>query len=394
MTKSNLVYSAKVLVIFAMLGWMPGADAGQKRTPSMTQDDQPTNPIEKAQKNTGVVVLDQPDFSLQINGFAQFRYTLLKPENKPLSQTFDLALARIAFSGEAFSKAVSYFFQFNASTLGNTNQVSLIDGWLSYHVAPELSIQGGRFVLPYSREFYTHPGNLLTTDLSIADYAFNLPRSMGVMLSGHVLERVTYSVAALNSVRALDGSGQENPNNQVASLARLELDVLKPYGYLESSPKLVDEAELSFGVAGAINPVADSSAFQNTVAGDTTYNLTVDGGYRYERLSIQSAGYMRYTYGGLQSAASHDWGAYAQTGFYLVPEKFEAALRYSRVNFGNQVNTATTAGNSKEYTVGLNNYFHGHNLKLQSDFSWIDQSQFQSGSTLNKQFRIQAQILF
>jgi hypothetical protein len=359
----------------------------------MTQEYQPTDPVEKAQKDTSVTVLSNPNFSLKLNGFAQGRYTFLKPENKVFSQTFDLALARIAFSGDAFDHEVSYFFQLNASTLGNSNQVSLIDGWIQYHLAPEANIQVGRFILPYSRQFYTHPGNLLMTDLSIADYAFNLPRSTGVGVSGKVLDRLTYSLAALNSVRALDASGQQNPNNTVASLARLELDILSPYGYLESSPTVVEKPELSLGVAGAINPIASGSALQNVNVGDSTYNLTLDGGYRYERISIQSAGYYRYDQSNVAMKSSHDFGAYAQGGFYLVPAQWEAAARYSRVYFDQQINSQTS-GRSSEYTLGLNRYFHGHNLKLQGAFSWIANSPFAGENTLNKQFELQAQILF
>jgi hypothetical protein len=155
----------------------------------------------------------------------------------------------------------------------------------------------------------------------------------------------------------------------------------------------VNDPQLSLGVAGAINPVADSSAMQNLTAGSSSYNLTVDGGYRYGLTSVQAAGYFRYDRSAVPAITSHDWGTYVQGGYYVVPGKWEVAAQYSRVHFGQQINSQTN-GQANEYALGLNRYIHGHNLKLQSDFRWVDQTSFQGQKTLDKQFHLQAQILF
>ena len=73
--------------------------------------------------------------------------------------------------------------QYEASTFGNNNRVSALDWWMKYSFSPDLAVQAGRFILPYSRQFYTHPGNLLFSDLSAADYAFNLQRAVGTILA-------------------------------------------------------------------------------------------------------------------------------------------------------------------------------------------------------------------
>ena len=57
----------------------------------------------------------------------------------------------------------------------------MLDWWIGYDLGKPGSFQMGRFILPYSRQFYTHPGQLLFGDLSAADYAFNLQRHRVVL---------------------------------------------------------------------------------------------------------------------------------------------------------------------------------------------------------------------
>jgi hypothetical protein len=337
---------------------------------------------------------DKP-YSMVFNGFSQFLYSLNKSDGAGASHGFDVALARLAISGNVLDPKLAYFMQLQGSTLGNNNNITMLDWWLKYNFAPEIGVQTGRFVLPYSRQFYTHPGNLLFADLSEADYAFNLPRSIGAHASGK-LGPVSYHAAVLNSIRALDAPGQQNFGSQIGVLGRLEFDILKPYGYFESSPKPATEPQLSVGAAVAYNPIDGGSGFQNLVAGDTTTNVTLDLGFRAGGFSLQAAGYYRadnYTTPGLSHG--NDWGYYSQAGYYLLPQKLEAAARISGVEFDN-LNASGVFRKTTAYTVGLNYYFYGHNLKFQTDYSFLDNTRFsgQARARDAHRFRFQTQLLF
>ena len=100
-------------------------------------------------------------YSLALNGGSLYAYGQ--------GNNFDVALAHLAFY--VFDPKVKYFFQYETTTLGNSNRSTLLDWWMQYH-SPYLRAQAGRFLLPYSRQFYD-PGHLV---LSEADYAFNLGR--------------------------------------------------------------------------------------------------------------------------------------------------------------------------------------------------------------------------
>lgn len=336
---------------------------------------------------------DDGSFSLKINGFAQVRYTFFEPENGRSNHNFDVALARLAFSGTIFDPSISYFLQYEASTFGNNNRTNMLDWWMKYSFSPDLAVKAGRFILPYSRQFYTHPGNLLFSDLSAADYAFNLQRAVGAHLGGK-LGVVGWDLVTTNSIRALDAGGQQNVGDELAVQGRVELDVLEPYGYLETSPKPVSVPQMSIGLAAAFNPIDEASFFQNVLPGDRTSNVTLDGGFRWDRFTLQGAGYYRHN--NLKAAGrsdSDDWGYYGQLGYYLVPERWELAGRIAGVDF-DQPNNPIVLGDIMEYTIGLNYYLYGHGAKIQMDYSFLDNDRFIGSSLSNHQLRLQTQFLF
>lgn len=326
------------------------------------------------------------------SGFVQARYTMADPAAGPFSQTLDVPLARLAISGSALSPNVSYFFQVQASTLGNSNQVSMLDAWLGYKFSDAFGIQAGRMLLPYSRQFYTHPGNLLFADLSVADYAFNLSRALAFGSSG-TKGRITYYGAVANSIRALDGAGQQNDGRSVAVLGRVEVRILAPYGYMESVPASVASPQFSVGFAAGFNPVSEASVLQNTIPGDRIGNATVDSGFRWKRFTSQAAIYGRRNHLAHTASARYDWGSYEQAGFYILPKRLEVAGRIGGVKF-NGANNPQVIGDTTENSAGLNYYIHSHNLKLQSDYSWIRQHAFVGDSTTDHRFRSQLQLLF
>ena len=330
------------------------------------------------------------DFSVALNGFVQPRYTWLKPEGADASQNFDVALARLAVAGGAFDPKVSYMFQLEASTFGNSNRLSLLDGWMQYRFAPEAAVKAGRILLPYSRQFLTHPGNLLFTDLSAADYAFNLPRAIGVEVGGSH-GRFGYNAAVANSVRALDAGGEQNRDGKLAVIGRAEVALLGAYGYLESAPAGSAPRQLSVGFAAAYNPVAEGSTFQNVRPGDRTTGLTVDAGYREGRVTVQAAGYERRN----QAVASEltDRGGYLQAGVYVVPAKWEVASRVSVVDF-DSANAPGAPDDIREYELGINRYLHGHNVKVQGDAGLVRHTLFDDTRRDDRRVRVQFQLLF
>jgi len=328
-------------------------------------------------------------FSITTNIFTQTRFTSYKAFESDAQNNFDMALGRVALSGSALHPNASYFLQIEGSTFGNTNNVSFIDWWINYKFSSAVTVTMGRFILPYSRQFYTHPGNLLFTDLSSADYAFNLPRAVGVQVNGSI-GIISYGFGTTNGVRALDAGGEHNAvNNSLSYFGRVEINILGAFGYLESSANKSDKPQLSVGIAAASNDINNDSGFQNVKAGDKTFNITTDLGLRYKLFVLQAAYYSRANNPNNDAVEDYtESGYYLQSGFQIIPKKIEVGGRYSNVELQGLPKTA-------EYTLGLNYYISGHNLKIQLDYSLIQRAAFQELDSQNdNRIRVQTQFLF
>lgn len=362
-------------------------------------------------------------YSLVANGLFQVRYTGFKPadslqalgESSEGTNNFDVFLGRLAVSGSVYEPSLKYFLQFQGSTAGNGTGISMLDWFAAKTFSPHLTLQAGRSWSPYSYEYYDNPGNYLFPDLSTAEYAFVLPRAIGFQAYGQA-GKASYAFMIANSIPALDAGGAENFNTKLAYIGHAAFDLLAPYGYVETDPKgAADKPELSLWISGAYNPVNASSGLENVTAGDTTAGATATVGFRYKYFSFQPTGYYRKTNPVSGRPSNNSWGYGEQVGEYLVPHKFEIGERISGVNWGAADNAAGApipTGSSlpvdnawfvgppfsyhrvEEDSVGANYYLHGHNAKIQMEYSYLHGNSFADKTFSANRVWIQTQIMF
>lgn len=385
---------------------------GSESTPGVTTGFDPADIY-----NNGFYV-STPDkrYSMYLNGLFQTRFTWFKPGASvaqfgasPSSvNNFDVYLGRFAASGSAFSPTLKYFLQFQGSTAGNGNGVSLLDWFTAKTFSKYLTVQAGRFWTPFTYEYYDSPGNYLFADLSTAEFAFVLPRAVGFEAYGQA-GRLSYAGVVANSIPALDAPGQENFNSRAAFIGNLHYDVLAPYGYVETDPSRggAKKPELTLWASGAYNPVTGASSFENTVAGDKTVNATATAGFRYGYFTLQSTGYYRRTTPATPTPSDNSWGFGEQAGYYLIPARLELAGRVSGVNWGAAhflasgfpVNNWYSGPNFPyhnvtEHSIGLNYYLYGHHAKLQMSYSYLTGNTFTHTTFDANRIWIQSQIMF
>jgi hypothetical protein len=368
--------------------------------------------------NNGFYVKTEDNsFSVYLNGLLQTRFTAFKPNSvgqfgsgNRYENTFDLYLGRLAFSGNVLDENTKYFFQMQGSTAGNSNTLTMLDWFAARTISPYLTIQAGRSWIPYTYEYYDNPGNYLLPDLSGAEYAFLLQRAIGLQAYGQA-GKLGYGVGTYSSIPALDAGGQESINGKLAYVGNLHYDLLEPYGWVESkpTPDPITKPQLTLWMSGMYNPVDYSSGFENETTGDRTYGATSNINFRYNYLSTQFSGYYRRT---LQTAGlpSYDsWGYGEQAGYYLIPARLELAERITGVWWG-QPEIPATGGNQvvwfdgptnfsyhrmTEYSLGLNYYLYGHNLKVQAAYSYLAGKGFTPGSGFGaNRVWIQSQLMF
>ena len=362
------------------------------------------------------------DYSLIVNGLFQIRYTGFKPANSVQAlgessqgtNNFDVFLGRLALSGSVFESSLKYFLQFQGSTAGNSNTVTMLDWFTSKTLSSHLTLQAGRSWTPYTYEFYDNPGNYLFPDLSTAEYAFVLPRAIGFQAYGRA-GRASYAFMIANSIPALDAGGQENFDTKLAYIGHAQFDLLAPYGYVETDPAGAAKPELTLWTSAAYNPVNSSSRFENVTAGDTTANATATVGFRYRYFTLQPTGYYRKTNPAAGGRSYNSWGYGEQAGLYLIPRKLEFGERISGVNWGAPdyaagapVPTGSSLPVENAWFVGppfsyhrvqedsgvLNYYVHGHNAKIQMEYSYLHGNTFAGKSFSANRVWTQVQIMF
>src|ERR1700722_2431763 len=361
-------------------------------------------------------------YSLIVNGLFQIRYTGFQPANSVQAlgespqgtNNVDVFLGRLALSGSVFESSLKYFLQFQGSTVGNSNTVTMLDWFTSKTFSSHLTLQAGRSWTPYTYEFYLNPGNNLFPDLSTAEYAFVLPRTIGFQAYGRT-GRASYAFMIANSIPALDTGGQENFDTKLAYIGHAQFDLLAPYGYVEADPAGAAKPELTLWTSAAYNPVNSSSGFQNVTAGDTTVNATATVGFRYRYFTLQPTGYYRKTNPAGGGPSYNSWGYGEQAGLYLIPRKLEFGERISGVNWGApDYNTGVLlpTGNSlpvenawfvgppfsyhrvQEDSGGMNYYVHRHNAKIQMEYSYLHGNTFADKSFSANRVWTQIQIMF
>jgi hypothetical protein len=416
-TSQPLIAEAAVPAIRAATS---SAGTGAPPAPAVAEQDAApaaTKPILPADIYNGGFFLESKDksFSIYANGLFQVRYTGFVPHQSVAqfgepttgTSTFDVYLARVALSGSVFQPNLKYFLQVQGNTAGNSNGLSFIDWFTSETFSKALTVQVGRSYTPYSFEYYCSPGNYLFADLSNAEIAFALPRAIGVEAYGQA-GKLSYAAMVTNSIPALDAGGQENFNSKLAYIGHAQFDVLAPYGYVETDPTGKSKQKLSLWGSIAYNPVNSSSGYENVTSGDTTVNGTSTAGYRVGYLSLQATGYWRQTTQISGAPTKNSWGYGEQAGYYLKPKKLELAERISGVNWGapDNLSASTAVENTwfvgpgfpyhrvTEDSIGFNYYLHGHNAKLQADYSYLYGNTFTDQSFAATRIRIQTQLMF
>lgn len=385
---------------------------GTESTPGVTTGFDPVD----VYKNGFYVSTPDQRYSMYLNGLFQTRFTWFKPGAavaqfgaSPSSvSNFDVYLGRFAASGSAFSPTLKYFLQFQGSTAGNGNGISLLDWFTAKTFSKYLTVQAGRFWTPYTYEYYDSPGNYLFADLSTAEFAFVLPRAVGFEAYGQA-GRLSYAGVIANSIPALDAPGQENFSSRAAFIGNLHYDILAPYGYVETDPSRsgARKPELTIWASGAYNPVTGASSFENVAAGDKTVNATATAGFRYGYFTLQSTGYFRRTTPPTAVPPDSSWGFGEQAGYYLIPARLELAGRVSGVNWGAAhflasgfpVNNWYSGPdfpyhNVTEHSIGLNYYLYGHHAKLQVSYSYLTGNTFSHTTFDGNRIWIQSQLMF
>jgi hypothetical protein len=264
--------------------------------------------------------------SVKLGGYIQAREVY---QNRT-GLTSTINRARLTASGgviEAVSWRIQGEFRTGSTGTGRPS-VSLQDAYLRY--APKSwALQIGQFKTPFAREYYTSIADIETADRSTAVDSLAPKRDIGIM--GEYTYRMAHFWAGV-----FNGEGQNVTAN--------------------SDSTLLGVARVAVRVMPGLSLAANGARY----FGDST-RYGVDAAYEGARATFKG----EYI-GQARDAAPgpDDWGWYGLGGVFVIPT-VQAVGKYEE--FARPA--VTTEVKSRSWTLGLNVYPHGRNLRLTFDYA-------------------------
>jgi phosphate-selective porin OprO/OprP len=326
--------------------------------------------------------------------------------------------SRLKFSGFAYNPRLKYKIELGLSNRDHGGEVPqanntsnlILDAFIRYKLVGNLEVWLGQTKLPGNRERVISSQNLQFVDRSLVNSRFNLDRDMGVQL------RNSWTIGSVVTRQALSISQGEGRNRTADNPGGLEytgrLEVL-PMGvftskgdYFGSDLKREPMPKLSLGLTYDYN---DRAGRERGAGGsyvpDTALNslstVLADFMFKYRGLSIagefaskQAVGNRLMVDNAFVSNYYTGTGINLQAG-YLFESNYECALRYTAI----QPEIASRRDLQEMYTLGFSKYISGHSLKVQSDFSYLLQTDESNSATSPASsatylFRFQVEVAF
>jgi phosphate-selective porin OprO and OprP len=321
---------------------------------------------------------------------------------------------RLKLSGFAHSPRLQYKVELGLSNrdhggespeTSNTSNL-ILDAFVRYKVAGNLELWLGQTKLPGNRERVISSQKLQFVDRSLLNSRFNLDRDMGVQL------RNTWSFGAVVTRQALAISQGEGRNRTLGNRGGLEytgrLEVM-PLGefagqgdYFGADLLREERPRLALGLTydyndGAARQKGNTGSYVPDTATNSLSTVLADFMFKYRGLSVMgeyaskaATGERLFDGEALVSNYYTGTGVNIQAG-YLFESDYEWAVRYTAIR--PELDSARDLQDM--YTLGLSKYIVGHSLKLQSDVSYVietnQQTALASGTYL---FRFQMELAF
>lgn len=342
-------------------------------------------------------------FHVRIQSLYEGNYNL---SSKEYVDGFQIRRSRLKFGGFAFSPTLRYKIELALANSdirggavpesGNTSNI-VLDAYLTWNFWRNWSLVFGQKKLPGNRERVISSQELQFVDRSNLNSNFNIDRDAGVQL--------LYNTNHVNLIGALTiGEGRNMIIDNVGGHDYTIRGEYLPFGAFidegdyfgsdlvrEPSPKLSlavsydfnDGASRTGGQLGEFMPVRRDLS---TVFADAHFKYRgFSSMMEYVNKQAPEGPLVYDNDGELLDAFYTGEGFNWQAG-YLFESNVEIAGRYTRVT----PESITGRDQNTQYTLNLSRYFRGHNLKIQTDITFIEED----NSDDMLMYRLQVELAF
>lgn len=289
------------------------------------------------------------NFSFKVGARINTLYSYGNLDQEPNISSFDLKHGKLYFGGHAFDKTIQFYGQsafaqnsrLNDFGLANENAAFALEDLYIRGNYGDVALQLGQFKVPYSKQWMIYSGNLEFVTRSIASDAFQFGRDRGVLLSGKK-PWMSYMLGMFNGASLMQvpsfntlTNSQNLSNDGVETgmmyVARLSFFPLRPTGFSEGDAAFNEASRIEWGFTFALDQNRDYDLNQDMLADETgvnTASLSSDVTWLRKGFSFQGEFYYRHH--NFETITDVDsLGMYAQIGYFLIPRKFDLAVRYA-----------------------------------------------------------------
>ncbi len=320
---------------------------------------------------------------------------------EPVQTNFFIRRGRVQFKGYVLNKKLNYFIQLGM----DRGQVTLLNAEYRWKATSTMQVSVGQLFPTTGRQFQTISKNLQLVDRSDVTRFFFTDWDLGISVRKSFL--VNDHLALKLAVSATHGEGKNvaTAPGRWAYAGRFEV---LPFGlfhangdYSESDLYREPTPKLSIGAAWHLNQDAYAK-YGDTAWDDLDDNITeyyLDAVFKYNGFSflgefihrsVDNEQLLSPTNSVLYSEKVSGQGFYVQGGKF-VSESLEPVFRISYLNPDDENHTSVNKFTEQwKYSVGLNYFLIGHNLKFQSQLGYIQQEFMHQNS--ESYFEILAQL--
>jgi len=336
-------------------------------------------------------------WSMKIGARAQFLSSFSWSDGDN-SSNFLIRRARLKMNGYAASPKLQYKIELGLSNRdlatanpynGNTANL-ILDAVLKYNFAKNLYFWIGQTKLPGNRERVISSANLQQVDRSILNAGFNIDRDLGIQFRHHF--NLTDKFVVREIISVAKGEGRNVITENLGGYQYTGRVELLPFGNFtskgdyygsdlkrEQSPKLSLAASYDFNNNAVKNRSNRGIYMVNDIGyyETNTHTLFIDAMFKYKGFSFMGEyadrtaddPYAKNSDGTLTGAVVQVGTGLNLVAGYLFKKNWEVSGRYSTVKFDEIV---TGKEKQEQYTLGISKYIVGHNLKVQTDVSYLD----------------------
>jgi len=315
------------------------------------------------------------------------------------SSNYLVRRSRLKFGGWAYSPKIKYKLELGLSNrdIGggsgsefNSTANVILDAYVDWNFYKGFSFRFGQGKLPGNRERVISSSNLQFVDRSRLNSRFNLDRDMGLMLthkhklSGDfiLIEKISLSQGEGRNVTA-GNSGVSRGSEYAFRLEALPFGSFASKGdYVGSAVKREKKPKLAIGVTYDINKNAmrnrgnlGSFITNGDTPGHTLNTLFADLMFKYEGFSTMIEYVNKSAKDGDPILYDAELGTVLGTYYtgsainvqagYMFKNNYEIAGRVTSISPDLGVDNDDT-----RYTLGFSKFVVGHNLKVQTDFTY------------------------